>query len=212
MGGLTSDQARGRLDMRRTTLRVPGYLENTLPVISLCGAAVAILVTSCTAGNPEADAAAPQSSEVIAFPSLGELQIYNEPGVGARMLQVDPTTIWRTLPEVYDVLEIPIEVMNESALELGNTGYVARRLEGKGLSSYLDCGTGASGPRADNYDVTLFVATRLIEQGPARTIVQTTVDGSARPRTVSGNPVHCASRGILEMRVAQLTAEALGIP
>jgi hypothetical protein len=65
-------------------------------------------------------------------------------------------------------------------------------------------------PNADQYEVNMIILTDLkpVEGSPG-TVLTTTVDANARPRTHTGNPVHCQSKGTLELRVTQEIARAL---
>jgi hypothetical protein len=140
------------------------------------------------------------------------IEILNEPGVGARTVPAPIDAVWDVLSEVYERLEIPVAVRLPEQRVLGNRGFRARRIEGKRLSTYLDCGRGmTSVPYADEYAVTMLALTQLSRAEAGGTRVETTVDGRAKPQAVSGNQLHCASRGSLEQRVAQLVVELLGV-
>jgi hypothetical protein len=47
------------------------------------------------------------------------------------------------------------------------------------------------------------VTNQLVAEGTGVTRVQTLVEGTARPREMSSNPVLCTSTGELERRIAQ---------
>ena len=117
--------------------------------------------------------------------------------------------LWAVLGTVYERLQIPVTLSNPPRWEFGNPRFLARRIEGARLSNHFDCGRTLTGQRADEYAVTLSVVTRLTDAPGDSTAVVTTVDGSAKARATSGNALHCASKGTLEMRVAQLVVEAL---
>jgi hypothetical protein len=80
------------------------------------------------------------------------------------------------------------------------------------MSTYFDCGTGLGGPNADRYEVTIYMMVQLLGPLAQGTMVRTVVDAFAKPRDVSGNAVHCVSKGVLERRVVELMTETVGGP
>jgi len=152
--------------------------------------------------------AAPVRS-VMRVAGTDPVEVHTEASVTQRTFQVPPEQVWAVVPGVYERLEIPITTADPAAREIGNTGYLARRVEGKRMNSYLDCGTQLGGAVANSHDVTLSVVTKVIAQEGGATGVRTVLDASARARATSGNPVHCQSRGVLEERIGRLIAEAL---
>ena len=141
---------------------------------------------------------------------MAGVEIFTEPGVGARTINAESADVWAILPRVYRQLQIPVSLTDPGLKELGNRGYRAHRVEGDRMSKYVRCGTGMTRSLADEYDITLSVVTRLTDEPGGRTKVLTTVDAIGRPRAARGNPVRCESAGVLELRVAQLVAERLG--
>ena len=84
----------------------------------------------------------------------------------------------------------------------------SRRIGGQRMSRYFECGQGAMGrPRADEYDVTYSIFSWLVTNEDGKTVLLTELDGSARPSSVSSNPIHCSSKGTLEERIANLAVE-----
>ena len=128
----------------------------------------------------------------------------------ARLVAAPVDSVWRVLAEVYDRLGIPVAQSDPGQREFGHPGFRARRIEGKRLSRYLNCGRSISGPLADQYSVTLSVLTRLTE-AEGGTMVVTTVVGAAKSReTSSGGAVPCRSQaGKLEVRLVELIVEVL---
>lgn len=137
-------------------------------------------------------------------------EMHNEPGRAARLVLAPLDSVWLALPVVFERLGIPDAGAAPDEKLFGTRGYRARRVEGKRLSTYLDCGSGATAvPRADDYEVTLSVLTSLSAPATGGTMVLTSVDATAKPRSRAGNPVHCASEGTLELRVWELLVELL---
>jgi hypothetical protein len=138
-----------------------------------------------------------------------KIEFYTDASVRAHLLAAPTDSVWRVLPEVYERLAIPLTTLDPAQRLIGNRGYGARHLEDNPLSRYLDCGRGMGSPYADQYSVTLLVFTKLTAADDGGTIMETTIDGSARPRDVGGSPQHCVSKGRLELRVAELAMELL---
>jgi len=151
-----------------------------------------------------------QRRNVMRVDAYRPVEIFNEPGVGVRTIPVGAETAWRVLGGVYEQLGVPVTEANPRAMLLGNPGYLVRRVDGDRMNAFIDCGSDFSGPLANQYDITLSLTTKLTPKGPDSTEVLTVLEAYGRPRAVSGNTVHCQSRGVLEMKVAQVVAEVLG--
>jgi hypothetical protein len=83
-----------------------------------------------------------------------------------------------------------------------------RRLGKASLSQFVDCGGNAGGAaNADSYAVTMTVLSRVTPaSGGTGSVVTTQLLASARPVTVAGNTVQCASTGRLEQAINQRLA------
>ena len=163
-----------------------------------------VLAMACSSAPPDPAAPAPETVTRVYAPGSGGLAMHNEPGFGSQFIPAPVDAVWRVLPRVYQTLEIPDVREDADLMALGNTEFRARRVEGKRISQFVDCGTGATAvPNADSYDVTLSVVTR-ISASDGGTLATTTVQANGRPRAVTGNPIHCQSKGTLEARVAEL--------
>ena len=177
---------------------------------------LAVTAGGCASGsgggsaNDDSTPMPEQRRNVVRVQGYESVEIHNEAGLGVRTIDVAAETVWSVVSGVYTQLEIPVEQSDPRAMQLGTSGYSARRIEGDRMNTFFDCGTQLAGPTANLYQITLSVVTRLISKGPESTEIQTMVDAYARPRAVSGNPLHCQSRGVLEQRVGERIAEALG--
>ena len=168
---------------------------------------------ACFACAPSGPSNTPPPPEVVTRvyePGGGGVEMYNVAGVGAREIPAPIDSVWMSLPRVYEMLEIPDVGAEPDQRLYGNLEFRARRIEGKRLSTFIDCGMGATAvPYADDYQITMSVSTRLESSGNNATTAITTVSANGRPRAVSGNPVHCSSKGTLETRVADLVMYVL---
>lgn len=119
--------------------------------------------------------------------------------------------VWEALPGVFRTLGVETPTVNRYAFTMGNPGSRVARLEGSTrLSRFFDCGIGILGPNADTYEVTLQLLVQLATDASGGTLVRTTVDAYARPRSSSGDPIHCASQRTLERRIPELISQAIG--
>ncbi len=167
----------------------------------------AVVVSACASSSPATTSLEPQRVTRV---TRGDqtVEIFAGRGGIERLVAAPVESVWLVLPVVYDRLEIPVGVSDPGQRTFGNLGYRAHQIGGERLSLYLNCGRGMGGPYADQHSVTLAVLTRLTE-AEGGTMVVTTVDGSARPRAVSGVPGACATKSRLELRLAQLIVEVL---
>lgn len=180
----------------------PGW--TSLAVVLAAAGTVACGASTSSGTTP----APPQTRNVMRIGNYAPIEFFNEPGVGARTIAAHVDRVWGVLPAVYDQMGIPPTSMDPPNYELGNPSLNTRRVDGDRMNTFIDCGTSFSGPLANTYDVTLTVATRLTPKADS-TIVVTTLDAYAEPMAVSGNPIHCQSRGELELRIAQRALEAV---
>jgi hypothetical protein len=170
---------------------------------------LALLTAACASSSSQDVPSAAPVRSVMRVAGTAPVEVHTEASVAERTFQVPVEEVWAVVPGVYERLEIPITSADPTARELGNPGYLARRVEGKRMNSYLDCGTQLGGSIANSYDVTLSVVTRVTAREGGSTSVRTVLDATAKARATSGNPVHCQSRGVLEERIGRLVAEAL---
>jgi hypothetical protein len=176
----------------------------------------AVLTAACASSGPATTQPAAETVSPVSISArhggLADAELHNAPTAVARTVAASPDAVWRALPTVYERLGISEPGADSTQWAFGNQTFRPRRIEGERLSRFLDCGRGfTAAPRADEYEITLSVVTRLApgEQGGTR--IETTVVGSGKPRAVSGNPVHCRSLGTLEARIAELVAEVLRV-
>ena len=195
-----STGSRGRLPIGR-----PGPWRTglwSLPMI--------VIVAAC-GGQPSTQSGTPPqpTRRVIDISGYQRLEIFNEPSTAARTIQFALDDVWAALPAVLDGMGISPTFIDPQSRVIGNQGFRMGRVDGARPNTFIDCGSGLSGPLANLHEVTLSVLVSLTAEGEA-TVVQTTVDANARPRAVSGNAAHCQSRGELELRVTNKVLEALG--
>lgn len=107
--------------------------------------------------------------------------------------------VMQVIPAVYRSLEIPVAVHDLDGAVVGNPDWQPRRIAGERPTNFFRCGSGNSmTSHGASYAYRVSVETRARPGEGDRTIVETRVSSSARPRSVSGTEVRCTSRQRLE--------------
>jgi hypothetical protein len=140
---------------------------------------------------------------------VGNIELQNEMSIIDSIVPVPPRAAWSAMADVFRTMGIEVSTADARSMAMGNERFVARRIDDRPLSDFVDCGTYFGRPRADQYEVTMQV---LVQLSPASggTLVRTALDAYARPRDVAGNAFHCTSKGRLERRISSLIMERSG--
>lgn len=139
------------------------------------------------------------------------LRLRNASSVSAEVVEAPLARVWEALQGVYRELEIPVTEVEAASGRIGNESFRPRRIAGQRMSAYLDCGMGLTGPNADRHDVTMTLYT-TVQPVVGGTQLFTEVDAWARPRAVTGAPLHCTSTGRLEDLFEERIARRLSSP
>ena len=165
----------------------------------------ACTVSQAGAGFPEGS----QTITRVTSPGV-DVRITADRRVSQNFFDASLDEVWEALVATYKQLGIPVPATNHAGWRVGNPRVQVRRIGDERMSRFFECGQASMGrPRADQYDVTFSIFSRLQQAADGRTVLLTEVDGSARPRSVSTNPVHCSSKGTLEKRIADLVMDSL---
>jgi hypothetical protein len=153
------------------------------------------------------------ATQMVGGEGIGSLVLAGGGGSDVQKLAYTADAVWRALPAVFDSLAIPLNSVDPTTKELGNSALKIRVRLGKVyLSRYLDCGTTQIGPNADNYDVVLTVLSRVMAEGTAASKLTTTVQAQARPATYNQAYNQCSSKGQIERRIIELLSASLAKP
>jgi hypothetical protein len=111
--------------------------------------------------------------------------------------------VWPALVMSYAELGIEPTVADRGAGRYGNGGFVApRRLGGKALAAYFNCGSGLAGPYIDAGRLTTSVVTYVQAGSDGSTTAVTYASGTLRRHEgASADPIVCASTGLLEEEI-----------
>ncbi len=186
-------------------------LVRTLPWRAMTLAACCLTLVDCGGRAPDPNRPEPDRTMLRMY-GFQAVEHYTEANRVADTLPVEPADVWAVLPAVYEQLGVPVSDTAPALMELGNPGYRTRRVEGRRMGSYVDCGVTHSGTLANLYEITLTVVSRAATAPEGGTVLTTTVDAWGRQTATSGNPVHCSSKGELEGRIVALVGEMLGLP
>lgn len=140
-----------------------------------------------------------------------ELDAYRSGAPVVTVLAAPRERVWEALDSAYAALRIPVGTRDPANWTLGNRQFVpGRRIEGRPLSSFVDCGSTALGTGiADTYRVELSVLSVVRPEGTG-TRLETSVQGTARQPGTTNTPVHCSSTGALEAALVEKLRLALG--
>jgi len=123
--------------------------------------------------------------------------------------QATPAQVWSALMTAHLTLGIPVVKEDRAS---GTAVYVHRNkgmLDGKRLSTYVDCGSTVTGSRADAYAVTITVSEALSAPRAGTTALSTGLNVWAKNPNESTASVPCSSTNALEKRIVELVVENL---
>lgn len=98
---------------------------------------------------------------------------------------------------------VPVEVRDSLAGLIGSPSFAkSRSMAGTQMSASFNCGTGITGPNADNYRINMAIMAMMEPLGLDKTRLQVAVVASATDvQGSSKNPVTCATTGTLEGKI-----------
>ena len=108
--------------------------------------------------------------------------------------------VWPALVLAYADLGIEPAIADRGAGRYGNGGFVPpRRLGGRPLSAFFNCGSGLTGPYIDAGRLTANVLTYVTSGADGNTTAVTYASGTLRRHEgAATDPIVCASTGVLE--------------
>jgi hypothetical protein len=91
-----------------------------------------------------------------------------------------------------------------------NRGFRTRRIDGRRMSRFLDCGSTMTGAVADSYQVAISVRSTVDAVAETTASLTTEVEGTAQSRETRSGGLHCTSTGALERLIAERVEALLG--
>ena len=119
--------------------------------------------------------------------------------------------VWRALVASYADLGIDPTISDPATGRYGSAGFVApRRMMGRPIAQFFDCGSTLTGLVVDAGRVTAVVITTLSSLSDSTTAASTHVSGTLRRNDgSSGDPVVCSSTGMIEEHLRTATEKRL---
>ena len=160
-----------------------------LPLIALCGCASA-------GGAPDQTA---RQAPIFTSAETGTI-IGEAPRAARAEIAAPVASVWLAAKAVYTDLGIPVTVESPPIHQIGNTNfYRTRNFAGKGMTSFVDCGSGMDGPKAASYRIYMSLLSTVEADGKGGTTLQTTFVPAGQD--LSGNSsdrIPCGTTGRLE--------------
>lgn len=181
-------------------------VRRSLVPISWCAL---ILLVSGLVGCTTPAGRSSTTRTTVAVPGSGEIEIHTDSWQTEETVIATPREVWAVLPSVFDLLEIEATEIDPRQRIMRSELVRPRRIEGKRLSTYVECGRDFGGAYADTRDLTLSFGVQLLSGPNGSTLVSSVLTGSARPRGFSGQPVPCQSKRTLEARLLELIGERI---
>lgn len=174
-------------------------------------AAVATLSLILAAGCASSGTQDPVTDRTVAV-AEGHLIRTTAQASSEREFDAAATAVWPALQSAYKALGIEVVLNDPSTHRMGNPNFhVSGRLNGEALSTYADCGTGPTGPRANNSRVYFAVVTTVTAVDAAHTKLMTDVKPVAVDMSGTTNDrTTCGSTGQLEAELYDRVEAALG--
>jgi hypothetical protein len=168
---------------------------------------IIVCATAC-ATAPARDPASTENIRVSVAPQQ-TMDITHQQLIKEAVFTQPRAAVWQALLGAHEAFGLAAESADEAA---GRASFVARDrsrvIAGKAASTWIDCGQGPAGARADSYRLTLRLSHQLdvVAGGIA---LKSVVDASARNPGMSSDPVPCSSTGRLEEAIASNMAVRL---
>lgn len=158
---------------------------------------------SSTGGTPSTTRV---SSNTVAF----SLETTDERLVSNLWVAAPLARVNESLPAVLESLGFTLSALDEEGTRLRSEPLtVNRRLAGRPVSEYLDCGRNPIGAQnANTQSVEIFLDLEL-NGGEQGTNVTTRIEAVATPRTSGGGRNHCVTTGKLEQRIVEAVSARL---
>jgi hypothetical protein len=174
-----------------------------LPSLITLAPALALLA-ACAPASSNNPPSTPAPDRVLVIDSDGQAVRRSTAGEIARatfLASVD--RVWPAMVLAYADLGIEPSVADRAAGKYGNGSFnPPRRIAGRPLSEFFDCGSGLTGPLIDSGRLTASVITTIQPGDAGQTTATTYATGTLRRNEgTSTGPAVCSSTGALEERL-----------
>jgi hypothetical protein len=177
----------------------PPIMRRSPRLLALAPTLLLVLAGACA---PPATPSTPAPDRVLAVDSDGRVIRRSTSDENARVtLKAPIDRVWPALVLAYADMGIDPSVADRGEGRYGNGSFLApRRINGRPLGEFFNCGSGLTGPYIDNGRLTANVVT-TIQPGtePGTTAGSTYASGTLRRNDgTSTDPIVCSSTGALE--------------
>jgi len=127
-----------------------------------------------------------------------------------REVPFTPPKVFAALEKVYAELKFKPDV-HAPPFQIGNQGFMARGSLAKSrMSAWVDCGSGMTGPIADDYKLYLGLVTFVEITAGSTSIVRSVLVGNAINVTEGRQPTQrCRTTGELELKIHEMMVKEL---
>jgi hypothetical protein len=177
---------------------------------SMLAASVTILaITACATGQ---QSAAPSNTAVTGMSDTHVMKTTDADLHEDLVVDEPPVQTLIALKDAYAALGIEMKYSNPSTSELGNLNFVKmHNIDGRPMSTYLNCGHTPYGLAADAYRITMSMVSMVVRDGSNGSRIQTRLSARASDPGVSTEPRDCQSLGTLEARLHQIVKTKLAM-
>ena len=169
---------------------------------------VCLVLPACASSGSLEAPAEPPGRAVDAQTAGTEFHLRSDLVVEEGTIAAPADSVFVALAEVYRGLGAEIEYDPANRIIRTRNFAVSRRLAGRPVSTFIECGKNLSGHISDTARIQLEILNRLVPAGAGGTTVQTRVSANARPTSgASTSVVGCSSNGALELHIMDLARQ-----
>src|SRR5579884_523947 len=168
------------------------------------------LAACASAGQPTNDTT-PKQAVVFSSSETG-VMMADRPHATTATIAAPPASVWLAVKKVYADWDIPVNVENPPAHQIGNENFwKMRQLAGQPMTTFVDCGTGMTGPKAMSYRIYISLLSNVVSDGQGGTTIQTTFVPMAQDVAGgSSDRIPCGTTGRLEQLLIDQVKATLG--
>jgi hypothetical protein len=178
-------------------------------------AVVAMCACASSAGSPSPDVSTVPVTDRITTSTGGAITIGGTAtavGIPGEVAAA-PDAVFQALSAVYADLAIPATEVTPKDRAIGNLSFKARRrIGGVPMQRYFDCGGSGGQPNAETFNLVITINSYVTAGRDGGSVVTTRIQAvGSDPAHGDSNQLRCTSEGELELRIAQMSRERLGV-
>jgi hypothetical protein len=161
-------------------------------------ALTAILLSACASGGSTNGTRSPD--RVLVTTAQGDVVRQQTDAIPTAKFAKSPDVVWAAVVGSYVDMGIAANSSDRSQWRYGAVNYIMpRRFRGLGIASLFSCGSGMTGPLAEQGRIRAEITTTLVPQPDGSTSATFYVDGLLqKSEGSSSDPMHCSSTGQIE--------------